>query len=124
MTKWLRFADLKANGIVRNRATLSRWIRNLGFPPGVMIGLNTRAWPEAQIEAWLAERARASAETEAPEMETAAQGGGGGAEVNSKSVGPASYKYFAPLAQAFRVPTPEHYPARWNHLTGMILRRG
>ncbi len=38
-------------------------------------------------------------------METGAQGGGGGAEVNPKSVGPASYKYFAPLAQTFRVPT-------------------
>ncbi len=63
--KLLRFADLKARGIVRNRATLSRWIRNLGFPPGVMIGMNTRAWPEGEIEAWLAERARASTETEA-----------------------------------------------------------
>lgn len=38
-------------------------------------------------------------------METADQGGGGGAEVNSKSVGPASYKYFPPLAQTFRVLT-------------------
>ena len=66
MIKLLRFSDLKANGIVRNRATLSRWIRNIGFPPGVMIGMNTRVWTEAEIEAWLAERARASAEIEAP----------------------------------------------------------
>ena len=66
-TVWLRFADLKARGIVRNRVTLSRWIQNLDFPPGYMIGMNTRAWPEPEIEAWLAERMRASAETAAPE---------------------------------------------------------
>ncbi len=61
----LRFADLKARGFVRNRTTLSRWIRKLDFPPGIMMGVNTRVWTEAEIEAWLAERARASAETAA-----------------------------------------------------------
>ena len=58
----LRFADLKARGIVRNRTTLSRWIKNIGFPPGIMIGMNTRTWTEEEIDAWLAERARAEAE--------------------------------------------------------------
>ena len=58
----LRFADLKARGIVRNRTTLSRWIKNIGFPPGVMIGMNTRAWTEEEIDAWLAERARTETE--------------------------------------------------------------
>ncbi len=58
----LRFADLKARGIVRNRTTLSRWIEKIGFPPGVMIGMNTRTWTEEEIDAWLAERARAETE--------------------------------------------------------------
>ena len=65
MTIWLRFADLKARGIVRNRATLSRWIRNIDFPPGIMLGINTRAWTEEEIAEWEAKRARASAGTEA-----------------------------------------------------------
>ncbi len=58
----LRFADLKARGIVRNRTTLSRWIKNIGFPPGTMIGMNTRTWTEKEVDAWLADRARIEAE--------------------------------------------------------------
>lgn len=55
-TMWLRFADLKLRGIVRNRTTLSRWIQKLDFPPGVMIGMNTRVWAEDEIERWIADR--------------------------------------------------------------------
>ena len=65
MTIWLRFADLKARNIVRNRTTLSRWIRNIDFPPGIMLGTNSRAWSEQEIAAWEAKRARVSAKTEA-----------------------------------------------------------
>ena len=65
MTIWLRFADLKARGLVRNHTTLSRWIRKLNFPPGVMIGPNSRVWTEEEIAEWEAKRARASAGTEA-----------------------------------------------------------
>ena len=50
--KYLRFADLVERGIVNNRTTLSRWIKNYGFPPGVLIGPNTRAWTDDEIEAW------------------------------------------------------------------------
>ena len=64
-TVWLRFADLKARNIVRNHTTLSRWIRKLDFPPGVMIGPNSRAWTEEEIEEYEAKRRRASAQTEA-----------------------------------------------------------
>jgi predicted DNA-binding transcriptional regulator AlpA len=53
----LRFADLKKRNIVTNRPTLHRWIEREGFPPGMMLGENTRAWREADIEAWLASRA-------------------------------------------------------------------
>ena len=51
-----RFDDLVAAGIVQNRTTLLRLIDNENFPPGVMIGPNTRAWPLSELEAWLAAR--------------------------------------------------------------------
>jgi hypothetical protein len=54
--KYLRYADLKARGIVNNRANLGNWIKKYGFPPGQMIGPNTRAWTEAEVEVWLAAR--------------------------------------------------------------------
>jgi hypothetical protein len=56
MTIYLRFADLKARGIVNNWPTLKNRIRNFGFPPGRLIGPNTRAWTEVEVEAWLANR--------------------------------------------------------------------
>ena len=33
MRKRLRYRDLEERGIVRNRATLSNWIRDRGFRP-------------------------------------------------------------------------------------------
>ena len=59
---YLRFSDLVERGIVRNRVTLGRWIKLHKFPPGIKLGPNSRAWPENQVDAWLAARA---AETEA-----------------------------------------------------------
>ena len=50
--QYLRFKDLKARRIVDNRTTLARWIKNHGFPPGALIGPNTRAWTDEEIEAW------------------------------------------------------------------------
>jgi predicted DNA-binding transcriptional regulator AlpA len=54
--KFLRFTDLVALGIVRNRMTLGRWVRDHGFPPGVLLGPNSRAWSEAEVRSWLASR--------------------------------------------------------------------
>ncbi len=62
MQKYYRFTDLKAAGIVRNRMTLSRWIKSQGFPAGVLLGPNTRAWRADDIERWLAERTQNSTE--------------------------------------------------------------
>ena len=50
---WLRFADLKRMKIVNNHVTLKRWIEREGFPRGCMLGPNTRAWRESEVEAWL-----------------------------------------------------------------------
>lgn len=54
--KLLRFRDLKVRGILKNHVTLGRWVANEGFPPGRMLGPNTRVWLESEIEAWLASR--------------------------------------------------------------------
>ena len=55
-SKLLRFSDLKTRNIVKNGPTLLRWIEREGFPLGMLLGPNTRAWREADIEAWLATR--------------------------------------------------------------------
>ncbi len=61
-TRYLRYGDLVERQIVNNRTTLSRWIREHGFPTGVLLGPNSRAWPADEVDAWLEARA---AETEA-----------------------------------------------------------
>jgi predicted DNA-binding transcriptional regulator AlpA len=53
---YLSFNDLVARGIVANRVTLGRWIRDQGFPAGRLLGPNSRRWPEHEIDAWLAAR--------------------------------------------------------------------
>ena len=58
--KWLRFADLKARGLVNNRTTLARWIDKYNFPAGTNIGPNTKAWTEEVIEDYEAARAAES----------------------------------------------------------------
>ena len=44
----LRFRDLKDRGIVSNHVTLKRWIEREGFPPGRLLGPNTRVWRESR----------------------------------------------------------------------------
>jgi hypothetical protein len=51
-----RYADLKNMGIVGSWPTLTRWVERGIFPPGIWLGPNTRAWPKAEIDAWLASR--------------------------------------------------------------------
>jgi hypothetical protein len=52
----LRFADLKERGIVSSWENLSKWIEREGFPPGRMLGPNTRAWTDAEIASWIESR--------------------------------------------------------------------
>ncbi len=54
--KYLRYADLAERQIVNNRTTLTRWIDEEGFPAGIMLGPNTRAWANDQVDAWLESR--------------------------------------------------------------------
>jgi hypothetical protein len=52
----LRYRDLKERGLFNNRVTLGIWIKERGFPPGRLVGPNTRLWDEAEVAAWLASR--------------------------------------------------------------------
>jgi hypothetical protein len=52
----LRFRDLKARGVVDNWVTLNAWIDREGFPPGRLVGPNTRLWNELDVAAWLEAR--------------------------------------------------------------------
>jgi predicted DNA-binding transcriptional regulator AlpA len=54
--KYLRFPDLVARGIVNSRITLKRLIDGQGFPPGVLLTPNARAWPEDEVDDWCARR--------------------------------------------------------------------
>jgi predicted DNA-binding transcriptional regulator AlpA len=58
---YLRFNNLKERGIVNNRVTLRRWIEEHEFPAGILLGPNTRVWPEDEVEAWIAKQAEAGA---------------------------------------------------------------
>ena len=62
MSKYLRYPDLRARGIINNRMTLRRWIADHGFPAAVQLGPNSVAWREDEVEAWLASRERARGE--------------------------------------------------------------
>jgi hypothetical protein len=53
---YLRFPVLKDRDIVRNWTTLGRLINEQGFPPGIRIGAQARAWREDEVEAWLESR--------------------------------------------------------------------
>ena len=54
--RYLRFKDLKQRNIVRNWTTLTRLMREQGFPAGTRVGAQARAWEEAEVAAWLESR--------------------------------------------------------------------
>jgi predicted DNA-binding transcriptional regulator AlpA len=55
-SRLIRFRDLKARGIVMNWPTLKRLIDREGFPPGLRLSVQTRAWREDEVERWLETR--------------------------------------------------------------------
>ena len=57
VSRVVRFSDSKERGVVNNRGTLSRWIKNSEFPSGFLIGPNSRCWYEHEIDDWLDSRA-------------------------------------------------------------------
>jgi hypothetical protein len=53
---YLRYPDLVAANIVNSWMAVNRLIDAEGFPPGVMLAANTRAWRRDEVENWLATR--------------------------------------------------------------------
>jgi hypothetical protein len=53
---FIKFADLKAAGIVANHGALRILIERHGFPKGRWFGSATHVWTVAEVEEWLAER--------------------------------------------------------------------
>ena len=58
--RFIRFNDLVAAGVVRNWVTLGRLIKDEGFPAGLLLGPNMRAWEVDKVEAWIAGRPTAT----------------------------------------------------------------
>jgi hypothetical protein len=56
MIHLLRFKDLQSRGIINNWPMLKRRIERDGFPPGILIGQNQRAWIENEVVAWINSR--------------------------------------------------------------------
>ena len=56
MRKILRFRDLKAREIVRNRPALKDAIKKLGFPEPRWLSPQIQFWFEDEVEAWLEAR--------------------------------------------------------------------
>jgi hypothetical protein len=54
LTRFLRFADLKAMGIVPNYPMLKRMIEHHGFPKGRWLSTNVHVWDAAEVEGWVA----------------------------------------------------------------------
>lgn len=56
LTVYVRYADLVAAGIVSNYSQLIHLIDREGFPGGVLLAPNTRAFELHLVQAWLASR--------------------------------------------------------------------
>jgi predicted DNA-binding transcriptional regulator AlpA len=52
----IRYNHLVEKGVVNSRMTLKRLVDSQGFPPGQLITPNARAWVEADVDAWIANR--------------------------------------------------------------------
>jgi len=52
----IRFRDLQERGVVQNWPQLKRLVDSHGFPSGVYLGPNSRAWFEDEIADWIATR--------------------------------------------------------------------
>jgi hypothetical protein len=53
---YCRYPDLREAGIVGNWMQLQRMIDGEGFPSGVLLSRNIRAWPIDEVRQWLATR--------------------------------------------------------------------
>jgi prophage regulatory protein len=54
--KFIGYRDFKSKGIPWSRMHVFRKIRQGQFPKPVKLGAQTNAWPESEIDQWLADR--------------------------------------------------------------------
>jgi predicted DNA-binding transcriptional regulator AlpA len=66
---YVRFADLRAAGIVRSWVQLARMVNYEGFPTGILLGPHSRAWTIGEIQNWLASRPVAGKRQDADAVE-------------------------------------------------------
>jgi predicted DNA-binding transcriptional regulator AlpA len=57
----LRYEDLVAMGVVRNRTSLRRWIKTANFPAPIRLGPHSIAWRKDLVLRWLESREQKSA---------------------------------------------------------------
>jgi predicted DNA-binding transcriptional regulator AlpA len=53
---YLRYRHLVSRGVVNSRQELKRLQDKHGFPPGRLLGPNTRVWTDEEIDAYIAAR--------------------------------------------------------------------
>lgn len=53
---YLRYPDLVAAGLVNSWMAVNWLVDAEGFPPGIRLSANVRAWRRDEVEAWLASR--------------------------------------------------------------------
>jgi predicted DNA-binding transcriptional regulator AlpA len=56
LPQYVRFKDLRQAGIVTSWPQVLRMIGDEGFPPGVRLSANIRAWRLDEVQGWLAGR--------------------------------------------------------------------
>jgi hypothetical protein len=56
MQRRLRYRDLFAAGLFRNRASLGNAIKKYGFPKGRLTTQNSRTWGEGEVQDWINSR--------------------------------------------------------------------
>ena len=53
MQRYVRYSEMIARGIINNRQTLHRWMRDLDFPTPIVLGPRTRVWAEDAVNSWI-----------------------------------------------------------------------
>jgi predicted DNA-binding transcriptional regulator AlpA len=56
LPRYVRARELINAGIAGSYTALSRLIRDHGFPAGVLMSPNVRAWPINEVDTWLTSR--------------------------------------------------------------------
>jgi predicted DNA-binding transcriptional regulator AlpA len=56
LPQFVRFNDLRRAGVARTRKQIKQLVERHGFPSGILLSPNVRAWRVAEIKTWLRDR--------------------------------------------------------------------